>query len=78
MGFAQLWYLDDNGNPAMTRVRTGLTNGQETEITGSGIRDGMQVIAAVTSSDQPSSGVSSPFQTNQPQGRGGFRGRGGF
>ncbi len=78
VGFAQLWYLDDNGNPAMTRVRTGLTNGQETEITGSSVHEGMQVIAAVTSSDQAPGAVSSPFQTGQPQGRGGFRGRGGF
>jgi multidrug efflux pump subunit AcrA (membrane-fusion protein) len=65
----------------MMRVRTGLTDGQETEITGPNLKEGMQVIAAITSSAAATTGpVASPFQTQQqggPGGRGGF-GRGGF
>jgi HlyD family secretion protein len=69
-GFAQLWYLAANGQPTMMRVRTGITDGQVTEISGRGLKAGMQVIAAVTA--EKSSGPSNPFQ--QQQG-GGFRGR---
>lgn len=77
--FAQLWYVDSAGKPAMMRVRTGLTDGQETEITGQNLRDGLQVIAAITSSSGTAAtgAVASPFQTQQ-QGRGGRGGPGGF
>jgi HlyD family secretion protein len=69
-GFAQLWYLDQNGQPAMMRVRTGVTDGQTTEISGRDLKEGLQVIAAVTA--EKSSGPSNPFQQQQ---QGGFRGR---
>ncbi|GIV62152.1 MAG: hypothetical protein KatS3mg044_1018 [Rhodothermaceae bacterium] len=70
---AVLWYLDENGRPAMTRVRTGLSDGQATEIEGPGVEEGMQVIAGVTqvAADE---GPANPFQNNQ----GGFRRPGGF
>jgi HlyD family secretion protein len=68
--FAQLWYLDENGQPAMMRVRTGITDGQNTEISGRDLKAGLQVIAAVTS--EKSSGPSNPFQQQQ---QGGFRRR---
>lgn len=80
--FAQLWYVDSAGKPAVMRVRTGLSDGQETEISGpANLKAGLQVIAAITSSAAESTGpVASPFQTQQQGrfgGRGGF-GRGGF
>ena len=76
---AQLWYVDSAGKPAMMRVRTGLTDGQETEVSGANLRDGMQVIAAITSASGTAAAgaVASPFQTQQ-QGRGGRGGPGGF
>lgn len=76
--FAQIWYVDSAGKPAVMRVRTGLTDGQETEISGpANLRAGLQVIAAITSSESESTGpVASPFQTQQQRGR--FGGRGGF
>jgi HlyD family secretion protein len=79
MGAGTLWYLDASGKPAVMHVRTGLSDGQETQITGAGVREGLRVIAAVTSSAATpgQTGVSSPFQTAQ-QGRGGPGGRGGF
>ncbi len=63
----RLWYVAD-GKVSVTLVHTGITDGQSTEITGSGIREGMQVIAAVASS-ATSSGVN-PFQNQaSPGGR---------
>jgi HlyD family secretion protein len=66
-GFAVLWTLDQNGRPAPVRVRTGLTDGQETEVTGPGVKEGMRIIAAVT--NEKAGGASSPFQQQQ---QGGF------
>lgn len=68
-----LWYLDKDGKLNATRVRTGLSDGQKTEIRGQGITEGMQVIVAVTQADEPG-GSGSPFQAQR---QGGFR-PGGF
>jgi HlyD family secretion protein len=65
--FGQLWYLDDHGQPAVARVHTGLTDGQMTEISGPNVREGMQVIAGIASSE-PQTAVSSPFQSTQSRG----------
>ncbi|HUQ79712.1 MAG TPA: efflux RND transporter periplasmic adaptor subunit, partial [Gemmatimonadaceae bacterium] len=40
---AQLWYVAANGKPAVVRVRTGLSDGQNTEVTGQNLKEGMQV-----------------------------------
>jgi HlyD family secretion protein len=73
-GTGRLWYLDAQGRPATIAVRTGLSDGQMTAVSGAGLREGMRVIAAITSGTAaPSEGVSSPFQSAQPQGG---RGRG--
>jgi HlyD family secretion protein len=72
---AQLWYVDANGQLAVTRVRTGITDGQTTAITGPGIREGMEIITSVTSSSASTAVTASPFQSTQQQGRprpGGF------
>ncbi|HVO34499.1 MAG TPA: hypothetical protein VMT21_02970, partial [Gemmatimonadales bacterium] len=57
--------------PAPVRVRTGLTDGQETEITGLGVKEGMKIIAAVT--NEKAGGASNPFQQQQQQGGPGRR-----
>src|SRR5512135_3745831 len=54
-GFAVLWTIDAAGKPAPVRVRTGLTDGQETEIIGQNLKEGMKVIAAVTNEKASSS-----------------------
>ncbi len=71
-GFAQLWYLDDSGALRVTRARTGLTDGQVTEITAPELKDGMEVIAAVTDggSAAPAASNANPFEPQQG-GRGG-------
>jgi HlyD family secretion protein len=70
---ATLWYIKD-GKLAVMRVHTGLTDGQETEVTGpADLKEGLQVIAAVSGGGAPAATASSnPFQ---PQGGRGF-GRG--
>jgi len=65
-GFAMLWYLDANGRPTAMRVRTGLTDGQQTEIIGRDVKEGLKIIAAVT--NEKSGGTASPFQQQQQQG----------
>lgn len=66
-----LWYLDEDGNLNMTRARTGISDGQNTEVTGRGLTAGMEIIAGVTagSSTSSSSTSSSPFQQQQSGGR---------
>jgi HlyD family secretion protein len=71
---AQIWYLDAQGQPAVARVRAGMTDGQETEISGPEVHEGMQAIAGIASRE-PDAGVSNPFQGGQSRG---FRRPGGF
>jgi HlyD family secretion protein len=78
-GFGTLYYLDGNGKLAMTRVRTGITDGAVTEISGRNVTEGMKVIAGTVSATQPAQTATSatPFQPGQQQGggqRGGGRG----
>jgi HlyD family secretion protein len=77
-----LYNLDANGKLAMTRVKTGINDGTETEITGKNITEGMKVIAGTISSTQTAATTTtgaSPFgATSTQQQRGGGGGRGGF
>jgi HlyD family secretion protein len=77
-GFAQLWYVGANGKPAVLRVRTGLSDGQNTQVMGQNLKEGMQVItgtntpATTTATTQT---TTSPFQQQRrpgPPGPGGF------
>jgi HlyD family secretion protein len=74
-GFAQLWYIGANGKPAVMRVRTGLSDGQNTQVIGPDLKEGMQVIvgtnAATTATATPA--AASPFQQQRRgPGPGGF------
>ncbi|MGE5351968.1 MAG: efflux RND transporter periplasmic adaptor subunit [Acidobacteriota bacterium] len=75
---ALLWYINSQGKLSAVRVRTGLTDGQFTEVKSDKIYDGMDVISGIetsaTASNQTPQG--SPFQQNRSMG-GGRRG-GGF
>ena len=76
-GMALLWYFDGEGNLAISPVRTGISDGQSTQIVGRGIEEGLQVIAGVTKTES-SGQFTNPFQSgNQQSGppgppRGGF------
>jgi HlyD family secretion protein len=61
-----LWYLDENGELAVTRARTGITDGQRTEIRGPEIKEGMQVIIGVTQTQSPAG--TNPLQPQTPMG----------
>ena len=69
-GFAQLWYVDSAGKPAVTRVRTGLSDGQNTQIIGQNVHEGMQVIIGTATTTAAQTTTTSPFQ-QQRRGPGG-------
>lgn len=74
-----LWYMDKNGKLAVARVKTGLTDGQTTEIIprdSTAVQAGLQVITGTTTATASSTSASSANPL-QPQG-GGRRGPGGF
>jgi len=65
------------GKPAVMRVRTGLSDGQNTQVIGPDEREGMQVIvgSAVGTTTTPAATSTSPFQQQRrpgPGGPGGF------
>jgi HlyD family secretion protein len=68
---AVLWFIDPNDRLASVRVRTGLTNGQYTEIESDSpvVREGLRVIASVVAVAAATSS-SNPFQQAQPRGGG--------
>ena len=78
-----LWFEDANGKLQSVRVQTGITDGTTTEVRGTGVTEGMKVIAGTISATQTATTAtksSTPFQSGQQQG-GGQRGggaRGGF
>ncbi|MBR9990967.1 MAG: efflux RND transporter periplasmic adaptor subunit [Gemmatimonadetes bacterium] len=68
-----LWLIDENGNPALVPVQTGLTDGQYTEVRGPGLTDGIQVIAGTTTAGANAQAAPNPFQTQRaPTGPGRF------
>ncbi|HUX32573.1 MAG TPA: efflux RND transporter periplasmic adaptor subunit [Gemmatimonadaceae bacterium] len=71
---AMLWYVNAAGKLSVARVHTGLTDGQYTEVSGPDVKEGMQIIAAVTGGSVSSGGPQNPFSGAQGRGRGGFRG----
>ena len=66
-----IWYLDDNNELMASRVQTGITDGQMTEVAGLHLRPGMQIIAGVT--QQANGEANNPFQRSRQSFRpGGF------
>jgi HlyD family secretion protein len=65
---ATLWYFDAAGKLHTSRVKTGLSNDEVTQVSGPGLHAGMQIVAGVITPDQTQQS-SSPFGG----GRGGFR-----
>ena len=43
-----LWVLDASGNPKAIRIKTGISDGQMTEIISDEIKEGMEVIKSIT------------------------------
>lgn len=70
----RVWIVDASGRPSPVRVKTGISNGTVTEVSGDALKPGMNVIVGVTEGDQAAS-TAAPFGRNQQQPR---RGPGGF
>ncbi|MBU1699556.1 MAG: efflux RND transporter periplasmic adaptor subunit [Candidatus Eisenbacteria bacterium] len=64
---AMLWTLDENGKPTALFARTGITDGQYTELMGQKIEEGTQLIAAIVKSSAATASTN-PFQQEQPSG----------
>jgi HlyD family secretion protein len=62
-----LWYLDAQGKPASTRVRTGLTDGSRTVVDGADLKEGMQVIVGASAAGAASTGSGAGSNPLQPQ-----------
>jgi HlyD family secretion protein len=69
-----LWITGADGAPAVLRVRTGLTDGQYTEVSGEGVAEGIEAIAGVASgpaaeaAPNPFHGVSQGQRGGPPRG----------
>lgn len=73
----ELWVAGPDGRLRSIAVRTGLSDGQYTEVEGVGLAEGKQVVAAVISGESAAAAATStsnPFQ-QQSAGRGGPGGR---
>jgi HlyD family secretion protein len=66
-----LWYLDENGQLAVTRVRAGLTDGQKTAIESPRIKEGMRVIIGVNQPTQQNPQAFGPTMIGPGPGGGG-------
>jgi len=67
-----LWYVGENGRLDTMTVRVGLSDGQRTIVSGDRLEEGMEIIAAVTSTD--AAGATNPFQSQPQNGPPGPRG----
>lgn len=67
--FTRLWYFDENGELAMMPVRTGISDGQQTEIIGPNLEEGLQIISGVTQTVADEGTSLNPFQQNNQQQR---------
>jgi HlyD family secretion protein len=66
---ALLWFVDPSGKIDAVRVRTSVSDNQYTAVHGEGIQEGMQVIAAITTSPASAETPNNPFeQRQQPRG----------
>lgn len=74
---SMLWFTGPDGKLDAMFVRTGITDGTNTEIRGRDLEAGKQVIAGVSSSAAPATAGGSPFQQTQ-QRTGGMPRPGGF
>jgi HlyD family secretion protein len=72
---AMLWTVDSTGKVKPVRVRTGVTDGQKTEVQGTSLAEGTQVIVSVAAATGAAGAASTapaanPFQPQRPQGGG--------
>ena len=73
-GIGRLWVLNEKGEPTAVRVRTGITDGQRTQVQAEGIAEGTRVIVGTGAATAAATGATNPFQQQQqgPRRPGGF------
>jgi HlyD family secretion protein len=76
-GVGTLWTVDASGKLTAIRVRTGLSDGQKTQVEGRDLKEGTQVIVGSTSGAQSASQAGQSTSPFQPQGGATRRGPGG-
>jgi HlyD family secretion protein len=71
-----LWYVDAKGALHTTRVRTGQTDGQRTQVSGPGLAEGLQVVTTIggATNATPTTTSTNPLQPTRPPVGGGRRG----
>lgn len=62
-----LWHLDTDGKVTASMVRTGITDGQSTEIEGPAVQAGMRIIASIAAASASGAASANPFQNQQGQ-----------
>jgi len=67
-GGAVLWVLGESGKPRPLRVMTGISDGKNTQVTGEGLEEGLEVIAGQVAAATDKGAGGSPFQSGRPQG----------
>lgn len=71
---SRVWTVDSTGNLRMIPVQIGLSDGQKTEVSGPGIREGMVVVTGTTAPQAKTgttpTGTGLPFGTPSPAGGG--------
>lgn len=63
---ARLWVLE-NGKPKAVEVRTGVSDGNSTEVSGEAVTEGMEVISAIQTGNPGSSSGASPQKSGPPR-----------
>lgn len=78
---SRVWVAGTDGKLTPIRVRTGLTDGQKTQVEGEGITEGMQIVTSLSgggTTAAPATTSSNPFQPARPPQGGMGGGRGGM
>jgi len=75
---ASLYVLDAKGQPQRIRVATGITDGTTTEVSGTGVNEGLKVIIGTVGATTPQTASSAAPLGGQQQQQGGRGARGGF
>ncbi len=75
-----LWLVDSAGHLTPHRVRTGINDGQKTQVAGRDLDAGMKVVVGISTGAPGAAGTATanPFQQTQNRGGPGPRGPGGF
>ena len=63
----RIWILGPDGKPKAVTVKVGITDGQSTEISGEGVREGMQVLVGVEDTKRASTGAAPLAATGGPR-----------